>query len=229
MNEEKERAGEQLYANPRNTGAGTIRQLDPLVVRERNMEIWVYSLNDTGAAPMPDGLGRRCKGWHPTGCESTNRTGISIMWMRSATTTTKCWRNGTIGVMRPTGWLSRWTVSPSRRPGSGRPRTSLGHRVQVPLRAGLYPLLDIVINVGRTGSLNPQAILEPVVVSGATVQHASLHNEEDIRRKDVRIGDMVEIERAGDVIPHVIGPVEMPGEERGRYSVCRNTVRSATR
>ena len=76
-------------------------------------------------------------------------------------------------------------------------------------------LLNIVINVGRTGSLNPQAILEPVVVSGATVQHASLHNEEDIHRKDVRIGDLVEIERAGDVIPHVIGPVEMPGEERG--------------
>ena len=76
-------------------------------------------------------------------------------------------------------------------------------------------LLDIVINVGRTGSLNPQAILEPVVVSGATVQHASLHNEEDIHRKDVRVGDLVEIERAGDVIPHVIGPVETPGEERG--------------
>ena len=76
-------------------------------------------------------------------------------------------------------------------------------------------LLDIVINVGRTGSLNPQAILEPVVVSGATVQHASLHNEEDIHRKDVRIGDLVEIERAGDVIPHVIGHVPVPGEERG--------------
>ena len=76
-------------------------------------------------------------------------------------------------------------------------------------------LLDIIINVGRTGSLNPQAILEPVVVSGATVQHASLHNEEDIHRKDVRIGDLVEIERAGDVIPHVLGHVPVDGEERG--------------
>ena len=76
-------------------------------------------------------------------------------------------------------------------------------------------LLDIIINVGRTGSLNPQAILEPVVVSGATVQHASLHNEEDIHRKDIRIGDWVEIERAGDVIPHVLGHVPVPNEERG--------------
>jgi DNA ligase (NAD+) len=74
-------------------------------------------------------------------------------------------------------------------------------------------LLNIIINVGRTGSLNPQAILEPVVVSGATVQHASLHNEEDIHRKDIRIGDVVVIERAGDVIPHIIGPVDVPGRE----------------
>ena len=68
-------------------------------------------------------------------------------------------------------------------------------------------LLDIGINVGRTGSLNPYAILEPVVVSGATVRQASLHNEEDIHRKDIRIGDWVTVERAGDVIPHVVGPV----------------------
>ena len=69
--------------------------------------------------------------------------------------------------------------------------------------------------MGRTGSLNPQAILEPVVVSGATVQHASLHNEEDIRRKDIRKGDLVIIERAGDVIPQVIAPAPAPGAERG--------------
>ena len=76
-------------------------------------------------------------------------------------------------------------------------------------------LLDIGINVGRTGSLNPYAILEPVIVSGATVQHASLHNEEDIHRKDIRINDWVVVERAGDVIPQVVGPVlsRRTGEE----------------
>ena len=76
-----------------------------------------------------------------------------------------------------------------------------------PAQRAVTRLLDIGINVGRTGSLNPYAVLEPVIVSGATVKQASLHNEEDIHRKDVRIGDWVNIERAGDVIPHVVGPV----------------------
>src|SRR5262249_4969230 len=68
-------------------------------------------------------------------------------------------------------------------------------------------LVDIGVNVGRTGSLNPFAILEPVQVAGVTVKLASLHNEEDIRRKDIRIGDTVWVQRAGEVIPQVIGPV----------------------
>ena len=76
-----------------------------------------------------------------------------------------------------------------------------------PAERAVTRLLEININVGRTGSLNPQAILEPVIVSGATVRHASLHNEEDIRRKGVKIGDWVVVERAGDVIPHVVGPI----------------------
>ena len=68
-------------------------------------------------------------------------------------------------------------------------------------------LIDIGINVGRTGSLNPFAILEPVQVSGVTVKQASLHNEDDIRRKDIRIGDTVLVQRAGEVIPQVLGPI----------------------
>ena len=76
-----------------------------------------------------------------------------------------------------------------------------------PAEQAVTRLLDIGINVGRTGSLNPYAILEPVVVSGVTVRQASLHNEEDINRKDIRIGDWVTVERAGDVIPQVVGPV----------------------
>src|SRR5207302_1353336 len=77
-------------------------------------------------------------------------------------------------------------------------------------------LLDIGINVGRTGSLNPFAILEPVPIAGVVVKLASLHNEEDIERKDIRIGDMVIVQRAGEVIPQVIGPVvsRRTGEER---------------
>ena len=88
--------------------------------------------------------------------------------------------------------------------------------LKFPAEQAVTQLLDIGINVGRTGSLNPYAILEPVIVSGVTVKQASLHNEEDIHRKDVRIGDWVTIERAGDVIPHVVGPVmaRRTGSER---------------
>ena len=84
-----------------------------------------------------------------------------------------------------------------------------------PAERAVTRLKEIGINVGRTGSLNPYAILEPVIVSGATVQHASLHNEEDIRRKDIRVGDWVTVERAGDVIPQVVGPIRdrRTGEE----------------
>ena len=128
-----------------------------------------------------------------------------------------CWNNGTIGAYEADGLVvkvdsltqqnalgfagrePRWAIRPTSSPPS----------------APTPACWTIIINVGRTGSLNPQAILEPVVVSGATVQHASRHNEEDIHRKDIRIGDLVEIERAGDVIPHVLGHVPVPGEERG--------------
>ena len=85
------------------------------------------------------------------------------------------------------------------------PRWAVAYKF--PAEQATTRLLHIGINVGRTGSLNPFAVLEPVVVSGATVQHASLHNEEDIHRKDIRVGDTVIVERAGDVIPQVVGPV----------------------
>ena len=216
MNEERARNGETLYANPRNTGAGTIRQLDPEVVRDRNMEIWTYSLNDAGDDPLPprhwDALGA-LESW---GFRVNDRNEIfdtvdevcafydEMLDLRHE------WDYEADGLVVKVDGITQQNALGF----AGRePRWAIAYKF--PAERANTRLLDIVINVGRTGSLNPQAILEPVVVSGATVQHASLHNEEDIHRKDVRIGDMVEIERAGDVIPHVIGPVPMPGEERG--------------
>ena len=94
------------------------------------------------------------------------------------------------------------------------PRWAIAYKF--PAEQAVTRLINIGINVGRTGSLNPYAELEPVVVSGATVKQASLHNEEDIRRKDIRLGDWVTIERAGEVIPQVVGPVvaRRTGQER---------------
>ena len=216
MNVERERNGETLYANPRNTGAGTIRQLDPQVVRDRNMEIWTYSLNDTGDSPLPGNHWDSLSALQSWGFRINERNrifdtvGEVCDFYDQMLAQRHDWEYEADGlVVKVDGIIQQNALGFAGR----EPRWAIAYKF--PAERANTRLLDIVINVGRTGSLNPQAILEPVVVSGATVQHASLHNEEDIHRKDVRIGDMVEIERAGDVIPHVIGPVPMPGEERG--------------
>ena len=216
MNEERERNGEPLYANPRNTGAGTIRQLDPEVVRDRNMEIWTYSLNDTGESQLPAGHWDALTALESWGFRVNERNRIFdtvdevCAYYDEMLARRHDWEYEADGLVVKVESISQQNALGF----AGRePRWAIAYKF--PAERANTRLLDIVINVGRTGSLNPQAILEPVVVSGATVQHASLHNEEDIHRKDVRIGDLVEIERAGDVIPHVIGHVPVTGEERG--------------
>jgi DNA ligase (NAD+) len=216
MNEERARSGEPLYANPRNTGAGTIRQLDPEVTRSRNMQIWTYSLNDTGDAPMPAGHWEALERLQSYGfrVNEENRIFDTVdevcAFYEEMLHRRHEWNYEADGVVvKVDSFVQQNALGFAGR----EPRWAIAYKF--PAERANTRLLDIIINVGRTGSLNPQAILEPVVVSGATVQHASLHNEEDIHRKDIRIGDMVEIERAGDVIPHVLGPVHVPGEERG--------------
>ena len=216
MNEERARNGEPLYANPRNTGAGTIRQLDPEVTRSRNMQIWTYSLNHTGDAPMPAGHWEALEQLQSYGfcVNDANRVFDAVdevcAFYDEMLHRRHDWNYEADGVVVKVDSLTQQNALGF----AGRePRWAIAYKF--PAERANTRLLDIIINVGRTGSLNPQAILEPVVVSGATVQHASLHNEEDIHRKDIRIGDLVEIERAGDVIPHVLGHVPVPGEERG--------------
>ncbi len=216
MNEERARNGEPLYANPRNTGAGTIRQLDPEVTRSRSMQIWTYSLNNTGDRPMPAGHWEALERMRSYGfrVNDENRVFDTVdevcAFYDEMLHRRHDWNYEADGVVVKVDSLTQQNALGF----AGRePRWAIAYKF--PAERANTRLLDIIINVGRTGSLNPQAILEPIVVSGATVQHASLHNEEDIHRKDIRIGDLVEIERAGDVIPHVLGHVPVPGEERG--------------
>ena len=208
LNEERAERGEALFANPRNSGAGTIRQLDPKVTASRNMQIWAYSLGDAAEVPgLPD---------HWDALEWLKSLGFKInpnnRLCHTVDEVKDYYRefverrhdlpyevDGVVVKVNPFNYQNSLGVV-------GRePRWAVAYKF--PAERAVTRLLEIGINVGRTGSLNPYAVLEPVVVSGATVRHASLHNEEDIRRKDIRVGDWVTIERAGDVIPQVVGPI----------------------
>ena len=232
MNEELAAKGEQLYMNPRNTGAGSVRNLNPKVTASRNMAIWVYSLTGAGGPPPVEGhwealdwlksLGFRINP-HNRIC-STIEEVIDFYdhWVEArhdlpyeadgvVVKVSSLALQDALGVV---GREPRWAVA-----------------YKFPAEQAVTRLLEIGINVGRTGSLNPYAVLEPVVVSGVTVRNASLHNEEDIHRKDIRVGDLVTIERAGDVIPHVLGPVlsERPkGAKKykmpAKCPVCRTAI-----
>ncbi|MFP6635003.1 MAG: NAD-dependent DNA ligase LigA [Dehalococcoidia bacterium] len=208
LNVEREKLGEQLYANPRNTGAGSVRQLDSKVTASRNMRIWVYSLGDIGESEHP--------GEHSDSLRWLNGMGFRINPENRVCETLEevvdyyhSWVekrhdlpyeiDGVVIKVDPFAYQDSLGVV-------GRePRWAIAFKF--PAEQAVTRLLDIGINVGRTGSLNPYAILEPVIVSGVTVRQASLHNVEDINRKDIRVGDWVTVERAGDVIPQVVGPI----------------------
>ncbi len=220
LNEARAELGEPLYANPRNTGAGTIRQLDPKVTAARNMQIWVYALGDPQAAEVPgnhwdalswlEDLGFRINPENRL-CQSLEEVLDYYQSWLERRHDLPYEADGVVVKVAPLELQERLGVV-------GRePRWAIAYKF--PAEQAMTRLLHIGINVGRTGSLNPYAVLEPVVVSGATVQHASLHNEEDIHRKDIRVGDTVIVERAGDVIPQVVAPV--PAQRTGGERVFR--------
>ena len=209
LNEDRSKTGEPLYANPRNTGAGSIRQLDSKITASRNMEIWVYSLNtEITGDDAPAGHWEALEWLRKLGfrinpnnqiCHSIDEVMAYHQHWVEARSNLPYEADGVVVKVSSLALQNQLGVV-------GRePRWAIAYKF--PAEKATTRLLEIGINVGRTGSLNPYAILKPVLIGGATVQHASLHNEEDIRRKDIRVGDLVIIERAGDVIPHVMGAV----------------------
>ncbi|HXF98400.1 MAG TPA: NAD-dependent DNA ligase LigA [Gaiellaceae bacterium] len=199
--------GKKPAPNPRNAAAGSVRQLDPSITASRPLSIWIY------------GVG------HVEGVEFETQWGI-LQWLRrhGFRTNPEAKRVDTIEEVAAAAheWERRRTdldyeidgvvikvdsLDQQRRLGSlhGRPRWARAYK-WAPTTAQTR-LRKIHIRVGRTGALNPWAELEPVQVGGVTVSSATLHNEEDINRKDIREGDTVIVQRAGDVIPQVVGPV----------------------
>ena len=208
LNRERAEEGLPLFANPRNAAAGSVRQLDPRITARRPLDIYIYMLGYAEPKATP-----------PTHWET-------MEYLKSLGFKINPNNQLLKSIEEVEGYYSKWVerreslpyeadgvvvkvnrIGLQERLGDiGRePRWAVAYKF--PAVQGTTRLNDIEISVGRTGTLNPYAVLEPVAVGGVTIKHAALHNEDDIRRKDIRVGDTVVIQRAGEVIPQVVGPV----------------------
>ena len=217
MNEAREAEGLPLYANPRNSAAGSVRQLDPNVTATRPLNIWVYALGYAEARAVPDTQWELLQWLNSMGIR-TNPNNRHYENPEGALDYYRQWLEGredldydTDGAVVKVNSRAHWeTLGVVGR----EPRWAIAFKW--PSQQETTRVLEINVNVGRTGRINPFAVLEPVFVGGVTVQHATLHNADYITEKDIRVGDMVVVERAGEVIPQVVRslPEHRPADSR---------------
>ena len=207
FNEERVAQGLPTYANPRNTAAGSLRQLDPRMTAERPLDIYIYGLGYADGA-VPDNQFDILAYLGDLGFKINSNNRL-VQTAEEAIDYYRRWLEGfesldygcdgvvvkvnRLDFQRHLGHVGR------------EPRWAVAYKF--PATQQVTQLLDIRTNVGRTGSVNPYAVLSPVDVGGATVKQATLHNEDYIRAKDLRIGDWVVVERAGEVIPQVVSVI----------------------
>lgn len=204
MNREREEAGEQTYANPRNTTAGTLKQLDSREVAKRPLKVIFYGIGDSGDARLESQsdiialLKDAClpKAEFVWRCETEDNI---IKAIRELDEKRKKLPYETDGAVIKVDLFAEQRDLGAT---SKAPRWAIAYKYQA--EQATTKLLAVDIQVGRTGALTPVARLEPVFLSGSTVSNATLHNFEEIDRKDIRVGDYVTIEKAGEVIPAVV-------------------------
>jgi DNA ligase (NAD+) len=208
LNEGQAERGERTFANPRNAAAGSLRQLDPAITASRPLQFFAYGWGEAPELPADTqwGIYRAMADWgFPL--NPLAKLTSSVEEMLDTYRDIESGRAGLdydidgvvykldrLDLQQRLGFVSR------------SPRYAVAHKF--PAEKATTILRDIEIQVGRTGALTPVAKLEPVTVGGVVVQNATLHNEDEIARKDVRIGDTVIVQRAGDVIPQILGVVE---------------------
>lgn len=209
LNERQEEKGDKVFANPRNAAAGSLRQLDPRITAQRPLEICCYGVGQVEGGSLAD--------QHSAILEQLLEWGLRVSPERAL-------------VAGVAGCLEYFAGMVAKRPALGyeidgvvykvdsltqqrqlgfvarAPRWAVAHKF--PAEEVMSKVLDIQVQVGRTGALTPVARLDPVAVAGVTVSNATLHNEDEVHRKDVRVGDTVIIRRAGDVIPEVVSVVK---------------------
>lgn len=215
MNEERERQGLSKFANPRNAGAGAVRVLDPNITAQRRLDFYAYFLLNGGRSFLPR---------QSEALEALQSAGFKVNpnWRRA--------QNGEEVWKFITGWEPRRDNLPYEIDGvvvkvdETRLQRELGFTGKAPrwaiaykyaARSGITKIEDIRVQVGRTGKLTPVAWLQPVAIGGTTVTRATLHNADEIERLGVKIGDWVEVERGGDVIPKVTRVLDDPQHPRG--------------
>ena len=209
LNQERAAEGLPLFANPRNAAAGSVRQLDPRITAKRPLDIYIYALGYAEGKATP-----------PTHWET-------IEYLKSLGLKVNPNNALFAGIDQVEQYYRTWAEQRESLPYEAdgvvvkidslalqerlgnvghEPRWAIAYKF--PAVQGTTRLKEIKISIGRTGTLNPYAILEPVSVGGVTIKQAALHNEDDIRRKDIREGDWVYVQRAGEVIPEVVGPIK---------------------
>jgi DNA ligase (NAD+) len=213
LNRRQEAEGKPPFANPRNAAAGSIRQLDPRITARRPLTIYLYGVGEGGEgyeshSAMLDALKRYGLRANPHTVHDSIESVIEECLRRAAERESLSFQIDGVVVKVDSREQQRALGTVAKAP-----RWAIAYKFE-PL-AGRTRLNDIVVNVGRTGALTPQAILEPVNVGGVTISRATLHNEDYIKEKDILIGDVVVVERAGDVIPQVVRPIveERDGDE----------------
>ncbi|MCS0790064.1 NAD-dependent DNA ligase LigA [Cytobacillus firmus] len=216
LNKAKEENGEEPFANPRNAAAGSLRQLDPRLAAKRNLDIFVYGIanvGDTGVVSHSEGLDYLDRLGFKTNkerkrCESIEEV---IEYVQGWTDKRPNLSYDIDGIVIKVDSLeSQEQLGTTAKS----PRWAIAYKF--PAEEVVTTLRDIELSVGRTGVVTPTALLEPVRVAGTTVQRASLHNEDLIREKDIKIGDQVVVKKAGDIIPEVVNVLadRRTGEEQ---------------
>lgn len=208
LNEAKDLAGEEPFANPRNAAAGSLRQLNPQIAASRNLAVFIYGVSGDETVYGLDS--------HSEALQYTDQLGFQTNKERKRCQT----------IEEVIAYVDEWTGKRSSldyeidgivvKVDAFEDQEQLGFTARNPRWATAYKfpaeevetsLIDVELSVGRTGVVTPTAILTPVLVDGTTVGRASLHNEDLIREKDIRIGDTVVIRKAGDIIPEVVAPI----------------------
>lgn len=201
-------AGQKVFANPRNAAAGSVRQKDPAVTASRDLSIWVYQLGFVEGGPEFE------RHWETM--EYLASLGLRTNPASAAVEDLGAVETYIAGIDEARHELDYQTDGVVIKVDRLTEQRALGFTAKAPRWAIAYKfppeeqittLLGIEIGVGRTGRVTPYAVLDPVFVGGVTVTNATLHNEDEVHRKDVRIGDKVIVRRAGEVIPEVVGPV----------------------